>query len=102
MDNLALIRFHDDLRLALPAPCTPEGATFVRPEQPERRAPDRLASAAFSARRGVLGAGFRLWLFGLAGPSPLRRTVRVDFARRDLSGKCNGGDTFTETTLQLP
>jgi hypothetical protein len=44
---------------------------FVRPEQPEWRAPDRLASAAFSAAgRGVLGAGFRLWLFGLARPSP--------------------------------
>jgi class 3 adenylate cyclase len=36
--------------------------------------------------RGVLGAGFRLWFFGLP-PSPLRRTVQVDFARRDPSGK---------------
>jgi hypothetical protein len=36
----------------------------------------------------VLGAGIRLWLFGLAGPSPpAADRFRVDFARRDLSGK---------------
>jgi hypothetical protein len=50
------------------------------------RASDGLVSAAFSADgRGVLGAGFLLWLFGLGRPSPLR-TVGADFARRNLSG----------------
>ena len=36
---------------------------------------------------GREGLDVHTWLFGLARPSPLRRTVRVDFARRDLSGK---------------
>jgi predicted ATPase len=41
----------------------------------------RLASAAFSAAgRGVLGAGFRLWLFGLARPSRWWSTQRARYS----------------------
>jgi hypothetical protein len=39
------------------------------------------------ARHCVLGAGFRLWLFGLPARQPCGGPVRVDFARRDQSGK---------------
>jgi hypothetical protein len=55
------------------------------PDEPDPQAQRNFSAAA--AGRGVFGAAFRLWLFGVARPSPLRRTVRVDFARRDLSGK---------------
>jgi hypothetical protein len=75
-------------RLASLPPRPSARKRFVRPEQPEWCAPDKLASAAFSsAGRAYSGPASVCGSSGWHARHPLRRTVRVDFARRDQSGK---------------